>query len=183
WGVLLGLAVGALPLNRLRYGSWVGLALLAAYVAWVALSSIWSTTPEGSVADLGRVTTYLGVFALALSIRGAHGARRRVRALGAAIAVGALGALLSRLHPALFPDARETVEFLGHQRERLAYPLGYWNGVASLVSIGLPLVLYSATSARTLVVRGLAAAALPAMGLTVYLTFSRGGAVTPAIAV
>lgn len=182
WGVLLGLAVGALPLNRLRYGSWVGLALLAAYVAWVGLSSIWSTTPEGSVADLGRVTTYLGVFALALSIRGAKGARRMVSALGAATVVIAAVALLSRLHPALFPAAHETVEFLGRSRERLAYPLGYWNGVASLVSIGIPLVLYAATSARALIFRGLAAAALPAMGLTVYLTFSRGGTLTALIA-
>ncbi len=182
WGVLLGLAVGALPLNRLRYGSWVGLALLAAYVGWVALSSAWSTTPEGSVADLGRVTTYLGIFALALSIRGSQGARRMVSALGAAIAVVAVVALLSRLHPAWFPDARETALFFGRQRERLAYPLGYWNGVASLVSIGIPLVLYAATSARNLAVRALAAATLPAMGLTVYLTFSRGGALTALVA-
>ncbi len=175
WGVLLGLAVGALPLNRLRYGSWVALGLLAAYVAWVALSAGWSSTTEGTVADLGRVATYLGVFALALSIRGSKGARRMVGALGAAIVVVTLVALLSRLHPAWFPHADETARFLSGGRNRLAYPLGYWNGVAALVAIGLPLVLYLACSARNLVTQSLAAAALPAMALTVYFTFSRGG--------
>jgi O-antigen ligase len=182
WGVLLGLAVGALPLSRLHLGSWVALALLAAYVCWVGLSAAWSTTPAGSVADLGRVVTYLGVFALALSIRGAEGARRMVSALGAGIAVVAVVALLSRLHPAWFPDARATATFFGGQRDRLAYPLGYWNGVASLVSIGLPLVLFAASSARHLFVRAVAAAALPAMALTIYLTFSRGGALTAIVA-
>jgi hypothetical protein len=183
WGVLLGLAVGALPLNRLRYGSWVALALLAAYVGWVALSIIWSTTPQGSIADLGRVVTYLGIFSLALSIRGREAARRMVAALGGAIAVVALVGLLSRLHPAWFPDAGETANFLGHQRNRLAYPLGYWNGVASLVAIGIPLVLYVASSARHIFTRALAAAVLPAMGLTIYFTFSRGGTLAALLAV
>ena len=183
WGMLLGLAVGALPLGRLRYGSWIALGLLAAYVAWVALSFIWSDVPASTVADLGRVVTYLGVFALALAIRAPRGARRMVGALGAAIAVVAALALLSRLHPAWFPDAGETVAFLPVARGRLAYPLGYWNGVASLTAIGLPLLLYLACSARHLATRAFAAAALPAMALTIYFTFSRGGTLAAIVAV
>jgi hypothetical protein len=175
WGVLLGLAVGALPLNRLRYGSWVALGLLTAYVAWVALSQVWSDVPESSAEDMGRVVTYLGIFALALSIRSSKGARRMAGALGSGIAVVALVGLLSRLHPAWFPAAAETVESLSANRSRLAYPLGYWNGLASLVAIGLPLLLYVACQARRIVTQALAAAALPAMALTVYFTFSRGG--------
>ena len=183
WGVLLGLAVGALPLGRLRYGSWAALGLLAAYVAWVALSLAWSDVAESTVEDLGRVVTYLGVFALALSIRGSKGARLMVGALGAAIAVVAVVALLSRLHPAWFPHSGETVAFLAKSRARLAYPLGYWNGVASLTAIGLPLVLYLACCGRLVVTRALAAAALPAMALTIYFTFSRGGTLAAIVAV
>lgn len=175
WGVLLGLAVGALPLNRLRYGSLAALGLLTAYVAWVALSASWSDSPGRTFDDLGRVVTYLGVFALALSIRGPKGARRMVGAVGAAIVVVAIVALLSRLHPAWFPQAGETASFLPNGRNRLAYPLGYWNGLAALVAIGLPLVLYLACCARNMVAQALAAAVLPAMALTVYFTFSRGG--------
>ena len=182
WGVLLGLAVGALPLSRLRYGSWAALGLLAAYACWVALSCIWTDTTQNTVEDVGRVVTYLGVFSLALSIRAEKGARRMAAALAAGIVVVALVALLSRLHPAWFPGAKETVEAFASNRFRLAYPLGYWNGDASLVAIGLPLLLYVATSARRVVAQALAAAALPAMGLTVYFTFSRGGTLAAVLA-
>jgi O-Antigen ligase len=175
WGVLLGLGVGALPLNRLRYGSWLALGLLAAYVGWVALSCIWTDATHNTVEDVGKVVTYLGVFSLALSIRGEKGARRMVSALGAGIAVIALVALISRLHPAWVPAASQTVEQFKGNRFRLAYPLGYWNADASLVAIGLPLLLYGASSARHTITRALAAAALPALALMVYFTFSRGG--------
>jgi hypothetical protein len=175
WGVLLGLAVGALPIRRLRREAWVALGALGAYVAWLALSATWSTTVDGSFADLGRVATYFGVFALALGIRGSRGARRMIGALAAGLAVLAVIGLLSRLHPAWFPDARETVNVITGNRSRLSYPVGYWNGVGALVAIGLPLILYLACSARYLITRSLAAAALPAMALTLYFTFSRGG--------
>lgn len=182
WGVLLGLAVGALPINRLRYGSWLALGLLAAYVAWVALSRAWSDVPASSAEDTGRVVTYLGVFALALSIRSSKGARRMAGALGSGIAVVAIVGLLSRLHPAWFPGAAETVELLAGDRSRLAYPVGYWNGLASLVAIGIPLVLYVACQARHVLTQAIAAAALPAMALTVYFTFSRGGTLAAIVA-
>jgi hypothetical protein len=175
WGVLLGLAVGALPLRKLRASAWIALGALAAYVAWVALSATWSDTVDHSFADLGRVSTYLGIFALALALRGSKGARRMISALGAAIFVIAAVGLLSRLHPSWFPDAHEDLVFLAKNRSRLSYPLGYWNGVGALVAIGLPLMLYVGTSARYIVTRALASAALPALALTLYFTFSRGG--------
>jgi O-antigen ligase len=183
WGVLLGLAVGALPINKFRHGSWIALGLLGAYVGWIAISYIWTDAPQNTVEDLGRVLTYLGVFALALSIRGEKGARRMVSALATGIALVALVALLSRLHPAWFPAVRETSALLAGSRFRLAYPLGYWNGDAALIAIGLPLLLYVACSARHAAARALAAAALPAMVMTIYLTFSRGGALAALIAV
>jgi hypothetical protein len=175
WGVLLGLAVGALPLNRLRFGSWAALGLLGAYVAWVALSLVWTDATHNTLEEVGKVVTYLGVFALALSIRGEKGARRMVSALAAGIVVIAVVALASRLHPAWVPAAKETVEQFPTNRFRLAYPLGYWNADASLIAIGLPLVLYVGGSARRTLTRALAAAALPALALAVYFTFSRGG--------
>ncbi len=183
WGVMLGVAVGALPLNRLRRGSWLAVGLLGAYVGWVALSLIWTRTSAATFEDLGRVVTYLGIFVLAISIRSSKGARRMVVALGSGIAVVAVVALLSRLHPAWFSDVDQTVESLKGDRSRLSYPLGYWNAVAALVAIGLPLILYIACSARTVAARALAAASLPALALTIYFTFSRGGTLAAAIGV
>ena len=181
WVLLLGLAIGVLPAGRLRRGSLVALALLAAYVCWVGVSAGWSRSAESSIADLGRVVTYLGVFALALSIRGRRGARRMIGALGSAIALIAFIALLSRLHPAWFPNADETATLLPVARNRLAYPLDYWNGLAALLAIGLPLILHLATSARHLVTKVVAAATLPAIALTIFLTISRGGTLMAAV--
>jgi hypothetical protein len=172
---LLGVAVGALPLNRFRLGSWGALALLAAYVIWLGLSATWGISGERTFADLGRVVTYLGIFALAISIRGPKGARRMVSAVGCGIVVIAIVALLSRLHPAWFPNARESSVYLGFDRDRLTYPLGYWNGLADLVAIGMPLILCLACTARRIVVQALAAAAFPLMALVVYFTISRAG--------
>jgi hypothetical protein len=88
---------------------------------------------------------------------------------------------LSRLHPAWFPT-NETAQFLPSVRSRLNYPLNYWNGLAALIAVGIPLVILAAHRARTLVMQGLAAAALPAMGLAALYTFSRGGAIEIAVA-
>src|SRR4051794_32941780 len=54
WGLILGLAVGALPLRSLPRSAWIALGVLAAYVAWVALSATWSDSVDRSFADLGR---------------------------------------------------------------------------------------------------------------------------------
>lgn len=175
WVLLATVAVGALPRRRPSALAWVALGLLALFVAWTALSLIWTESAENTSADLARVATYLGVFALGIFSRGPRGARRMVAAVAAGIVVVTAIALLSRLHPAWFPAAHETGRFLTVGRERLSYPLNYWNGLAALIAVGLPLVLQLATCARDLAVRVLAAAAMPAMMLAALFTLSRGG--------
>jgi hypothetical protein len=175
WVLLATVVVGALPRRRLPPLAWAALGLLAAFVVWTAISLSWTESVERTWSDLARVSGFLGVFALALFVRDSRGARQMVGAVGAAITLVAIVGLLSRLHPSWFPDATETQRFLSSESERLAYPLNYWNAVAGLVAIGLPLMLQVASSARTLLLRPLAAAALPAMVLTVFFTLSRGG--------
>jgi len=112
---------------------------------------------------------------LAVSVRAPREPRRLVAAVGTAIAaVGAL-ALLSRLHPSWFSSADQTAVFLDNSRERLSYPLNYWNGLGAFIAIGIPLVIEVAASARAVLARALAAAALPAMVLALFFTLSRGG--------
>lgn len=175
WIVLCGVLVGALPRRRPEPLAWTALGLLAAFVLWTALSLGWTASAGRTSADLARVVTYLGVFAFALLLRGSRGARRTISGVGAGIAVLAVMALLSRMEPGWFPQARETARFLGGARERLSYPVDYWNGLAALTAMGLPLLLQVATSARFAASRALAAAALPALLLTSYLTISRAG--------
>jgi hypothetical protein len=182
WVVLAGVAVAALPNHRPSGLALVGLGLLTAFVAWTALGLTWTESVEKTSADLARVAGYLGVFALALFARDREGARRVVAAVGAGIVFVAAIALLSRLHSAWFPAADQTAQFLDSNRERLSYPLHYWNGLAALIAIGAPLVLHVATSARATLWRVAAAAALPALAVTAFFTLSRGGIAAAVIA-
>jgi hypothetical protein len=182
WVALVGVAVAALPRQPLGPLAWAALGLLAAFTLWTALSLDWTESVEKTSADLARVATYLGVLFLALLARGPQAARRLIAAMGAGIAVVAIVGLLSRLHPAWFPEALDTGRILEAQ-DRLAFPLNYWNGLAALVAIGLPLLLQLASELRSVALRALAAAALPALILTVYFTISRGGIGASVVAV
>jgi O-Antigen ligase len=175
WIALAGVAVGALPRRRPEALAWTALGLLSAFALWTALSLGWTDSADRTFADLARVLTYLGVFVLALLLRSSRGARRVVAGVAAAIAAVAAVALISRMRPGAFPEAAQTALFLGGAQERLSFPLNYWNGLAGLIAMGLPLVLQVASSARSAITRGLAAGALPGLMLAAFLTLSRGG--------
>jgi O-antigen ligase len=182
WIALAGVLVGALPRRPQGALAWTALGLLAAFVVWSALSLSWTESVERTAEELALVTTYLGVFVLALGSRARGGSQRVVCAVAVGIVVVSVVALLSRLHPAWFPAGDQTAAFLSSTRERLSYPLNYWNGLAALIAIGLPLLLQIATDVRSLLLRAAAAATLPAMALTVFFTLSRGGIAAAAIA-
>ena len=175
WAVLALVLAGAIPRLRPSPLAWTALGLFAAFTVWTALSLIWTESTERTAADLARLSGFLGILVLALFAAGGGGARRIVSAVGAGAAVVAGVALLSRLHPSWFPEANQTAELLSNGEERLSYPLNYWNGLAALVAIGLPLLLAVATTAKATIWRASAAAALPAIGLTAFFTFSRAG--------
>ena len=134
---------------------------------------------ERSLQELSRLATYLGILLLALAIHRdrSRALRQTAGAVGAAVAVVAILALISRLYPGTFPAAQTTGAFLHGAQPRLSWPLNYWNGLAALMAIGLPLLLGVATTARRLWAQTAAAAAIPLVALCAYLTASRGGAV------
>jgi hypothetical protein len=182
WLVLLGALVGVLPMRRFGAAAWTAIALLLGFAAWNAIGISWSESSERSVEELARVAAYLGVLLLALSAQGEAGLRRTVAAVAAGVAlIGAL-ALLSRLYPGWFPP-NDPAELLPGTKNRLNYPLGYWNGLAALMAIGIPLLLVVATEARRLLTQAVATAALPVVMLAAFYTFSRGGALELAAAI
>lgn len=175
WVVLVGAGFALLPTLSFGWRGWLGVALLGAFVTWTGLSSEWSASPGRSSTDLAKVAAYLGFFVLALALQ--RGRHRRQIINGAATAVAALAviAVLSRLRSEWFPSLEFSGTYLDAIRlRRLAYPLNYWNGLAALVSMGVPLVLHAATSARTRVLRAGGLVVVPVMVLCVYLTASRG---------
>lgn len=183
WVLLFAVAVGVLPGRRPGTLALCALGLLAAFALWTALSLRWTESTEKTATDLASVATILGVFVIAILSRGRGTAMHMVTAMGAAIAIVAFVGLLSRFHPSWFPEAAQTGQFLDTGKERLSYPLGYWNGLAALIGIGLPLVLQIAANARLVAVRVLAGAALPGMVLALFFTLSRGGIAASLIAV
>lgn len=174
WVLLAGVLVGALPVARLSRAQLIALGALVAFAAWSGIGALWSQSSGRTVEELSRLSCYAAV--LALGVVSVRAGTRTALLSGVTCAIGlvTLLALLSRLHPAWFP-ANEAAAFLTIARSRLNYPLNYWNGLASLVAIGAPLLVHFASSARRLSLRMLAAAVLSASLAVLYLTFSRGG--------
>lgn len=132
--------------------------------------------------DVSLMALYLGVALLAMTIRGRDVPRHMLHALGAGIVVIAVLGVLSRLRFEWFA-APQTAQFLTGSIPRLSYPLNYWNGLAALMALGIPVLLYSATAARSLVGRAIAGGCLPIVALCAFLTGSRGGVIEAAIGI
>jgi hypothetical protein len=93
----------------------------------------------------------------------------------ATVVVGLL-AVGQRLFPGIFPSDH-LADVLPNAATRLSYPLGYWNGLAIFVALGIPLLLRVAVTARSPLWRAAAVAPAPVIAATMYLSSSRGGVV------
>jgi tetratricopeptide (TPR) repeat protein len=143
------------------------LALLAALLLWTGLSAVWSDSVPRSISEVERDLVYLGAVAALLLLT----TRREVHALVVGVFAGTTAICGFGLATRLFPD-RYGLEV--GTSSRLARPLGYWNGMGLLASIGMLIALGLAVSARNPRARAAAAGAIPVLGATLYFTFSRG---------
>jgi hypothetical protein len=154
WSALLSVAAG-------------GLALFA---AWTLLSGTWSDAPARALIEFDRALTYLLVVVLAGCLAARAGDLDRVlRWTLLAFTAVCAAAVLTRLLPEQLPTRP------GPVNERLSFPLTYWNALGLLAALGLVLGLHlTASERRPAAVRVAAAATLPVIAVTLYLTFSRG---------
>jgi hypothetical protein len=146
----------------------VMLVPLIALALWCAASVVWSIEPDRSWDYANRTVVYA-----AFAIVGAYVAgRTRELAVGLGILLGAVCAwsLAGKVVPWLYEDYGRIA--------RLRGPVGYWNAVALLGDIALPIGLWLATRWR-------AAGALLVYGwiVALALTYSRGGVAIGAIVV
>lgn len=150
----------------------VGAALLALALV-TGLSLAWTASSERGFIELDRVLMYLGVFAAVATLQGRAAAPRWVVGMGAGIAGVAGLAFVGRCFQSL--GLSQSVHTLIPSADgRLAYPMGYWNGVGIFAALGVPLLAATATRARTRLGRGLALAPVPVLASVIYLTSSRG---------
>ena len=182
WLILLGVLAGALAVSRIGTLGWVSLGLLGGFAVWTLIGVEWSESSERTVIELGRLATYLGMFALALLVVRRTTVRQLVNGMGVAFALIGLLAVLSRLYPGAFPNDA-AVAYFHSSAVRLNYPLNYSNGTGNFLAIGLPLLLVLATRARTIAGQALGAAAIPVSVLAIVLTASRGAVLTAIVGI
>src|SRR4051794_29386900 len=180
WLLALAVGTGAMPVVRVPRAAVACGAALAGFAVLSGASIAWSDSAERAFDELNRGLLYLGIFTLVVV-----GARRASAARwsdGLAIGIAALGifALAVRLFPHLIPSANVSSIFPNDPRP--SYPVNYWNGLAALIALGIAPLLRAATVATRPVVRALAIAPVPALAALIYLTSSRGGALTALLA-
>jgi O-Antigen ligase len=178
-GLALAIALGLLPLTRLGRPALLVAAALGTLSLFSLLSTAWAADAEAAYDVAAQAALYLGVFLVVAlcARRAAVGAWLEGLELG--IVAIALLALVSRLFPSLGLGQGSNSALA--ITTRLSYPLGYWNGLAILVVLAVPLLLRTALTARTEALRSGAVAVVPFIAGVVYLASSRGGALVAAV--
>lgn len=155
----------------------VGVALLLAFAVWCGLSLLWSVAPDRTWTEVNRALQYALVAGLGL-VAGASVVRCIERvAVGwllivVAVALYALGGkTFPGLHVAGLFDLDQ-----GGGLARLRAPLQYWNALALVLVMGLPVALRLALDrTRRPAVRTAAVLAAALFVLDLGMTYSRGG--------
>lgn len=145
-------------------------SLMGAFAVWVALSSLWSISSSASIREVERMLVYLAVaLAIAIVLRRGDGPGVLAGAFVGVTLVAAYG-----LATRLFPDRIDAYDDPFNEY-RLAEPLGYWNALGLLATMGLIVAVGFVAHARRMSMAMVAAGATPVLALTLYFTFSRGG--------
>jgi hypothetical protein len=173
WTLFFALALGLLPRRRVDRRVVAPILLVAAFATLTIASAAWAPGTEAATLQFDRVLLFLGV----LLLSGLACTDVDVPRVADGLALGIVGvaavALVSRFVPSTV-DGDVIPTYLPSAANRLAYPLGYWNGLAVLAAMGVPLLLRAAIGSRE-VGRAAAFAAFPALGTVIFLTSSRTG--------
>ncbi len=162
------------------YGPVVAIAsgAMALFAIWTLISGAWSDAESRALLEFDRALLYLLVLVLAGSMLRTPGrVRWMVRGVAAGVVVVCAIGLITRVLPEVWPIERNVSD------ERLSYPITYWNALGLVAALGIVLSAFITTDEREpWPMRVLGAAALPVLGATLLLTFSRGAILATVIA-
>jgi hypothetical protein len=170
--------LGLLPLPALDRWAKTFLVLLAGIVMWSGIGLWWSIAPDLTWRYANRGLAYAAFCVLGVLVAVAIPRSVRVVAAGLSVLVAAVigWALAGKIAPALYEDS--------FRFARLRDPLEYWNALALVAGMGIPLALWIASSrVHSNVVRALGALLLFATSVALLLTYSRGGVAVAVVAV
>jgi hypothetical protein len=180
WLLGLACALGWSPARK-QAGEALAVGTMAAAFALLTLASaLWAANDADAFSEFNRVSFYIGAFGLTTFVAVRVPLERLADGIAVGLAAVSALALLSRVAPGLVSD-RGLDEAFPEFASRLSHPIGYWNGLAILVALAVPLLLRAAAAPGPKMSRGLAVAPLPAIATTIYLASSRGGFATAAI--
>jgi O-antigen ligase len=147
--------------------------------AWTLASAAWSDSAARATLEFDRVLVYLLALALLGSLpRSAWTARRLVWGLAVGMTLVCTAGLITRTLPDVWAAPPEL------QRNRLSYPIGYWNAFGLMAAFALVFCLHISSSAREArAARVVAATAAPVLGVALLFTFSRGPIAVAALGV
>ncbi len=173
WTIIMAVVLGLWPLVPPPRSSLVTGGFLIAFGLWTGISIAWAASAERAFLEFDRTMLFLAVFLIAV-LAGTRGNASQW-ANGIAVGIGGVGilALVGRLFPESLPQGH-VPEFLPSAVTRINWPIEYWNGLAILIALSLPLLLRIAVGEHV-VFGSIALGALPALVAAMYLTSSRGG--------
>ena len=180
--LVLAAAVGALaflslPRPALGGKAAAALLLLTAFVAWNGISVLWSIEPDRSWDYLNRGLVYLALAFVGVAVGSFLPRAAYVWAylLAGALALPLGWALLTKAFPGIGSESGRIA--------RLSTPVGYWNALALLFAMALPLALWlSARREHAHWLRALGVVYVFALVVGLTLTYSRGGVLVGGIA-
>lgn len=171
--IVLGLRLLFLPVTAASFSKLLLLALVAMglLVVWTYISKDWSGSEGRAVFAADRMLVYF----LALLLFGSFPAETlRLSWMLRSITVAIVAVCAVSLGSRLLPDLISAMSN-GLDDARLSYPLTYWNALGVLAATGLIFCVHFAKSiGESRLTRALAAASVPLLACTLYLTLSRG---------
>ena len=132
---------GSRPAPRLDAPAAVFAGCLLALAVWIGASTLWSLSPDRSWGYTNRTLVYaaFALVGLMLAARLPRPAPRGADAAAALVALVLGWALLAKCVPALYSDYGRVA--------RLRAPVGYWNELALLGAVAVPLALLARRAA------------------------------------
>jgi hypothetical protein len=180
WAAIALAWVGALALvlraGRIGGSEIVFVVALTALTGWTAMSLLWTSSTTQTVLSGERLLVYVVAAATVIGVLRSSAYQTLVWGVWAGATADCAYGLATRLIPGRLGSTDVVAGF------RLSAPVGYWNGLGLLAALAAILAVGLAAYGLPASLRPLAAASLPLILPTLYLTFSRGAWLALAVA-